>query len=172
MLACVRQASTPATACECHIVSISTSRQVRESGIMTPNNPEGIQRLFDLLSSSFGGGTDLPVPWNLPSRHWKIMILEMEIGAVRILVSRGRQQPWTLRIYCWSPMVKFLTHLFPRRSWNPVHRLIAFKGVEIYGLFIGKVESTPLDTVCTQTHHFLSHYEGLLLPKKRQQHVT
>ena len=114
---------------------------------------------------------------HVPSRPWNItMILDTERGAVVVLVSRGRprqqqQQPWNLRIYCGSPMVKFPIHRCPRRSWKQsIHRLIDFKGVELHKLVIGsKLDSTPLSTVCTQTHHFVFHYESMLLPQKRQQ---
>jgi len=59
----------------------------------------------------------------------------------------------------------------PKEVMKSMHRLIAFKGVELHGLVIGTVDSTPLSTVCTQTHHFLSHYDRILL-QQRPQNVT
>ena len=67
VLACVTEANRQHR--DCQIVSFSSSRQVIESGIITPT-PGGIHRMLEFLSYGFGGGTDVTGKSTLHPFFW------------------------------------------------------------------------------------------------------
>jgi uncharacterized protein with von Willebrand factor type A (vWA) domain len=146
VLSCVIEANKQKR--NCQIVSFSTSKQVIESGVITPDTA-GIKRLLEFLSYSFGGGTDVT-----GALKFAISTLENEneednnnnnMDAADILLITDGEIP--------DPPV-------PNHIMESIDELIKLKGVEVHGLLIGKSESIPLSKLCTHTHDFLSQYDN------------
>uniref|UniRef100_A0A7S4AFR6 VWFA domain-containing protein n=1 Tax=Pseudo-nitzschia australis TaxID=44445 RepID=A0A7S4AFR6_9STRA len=150
VLACVIEARKQGR--ECQVVSFSTERKVMETGVIT-GDPDGIRRLLEFLSHSFGGGTDVTGALKFAINALESNDKEMKIGgnhgehfcmeAADILLVTDGEIP--------DPPV-------PHEVMASIDRLKLLKGIELHGLLIGKSESKPLSRVCTHTHDFLSKY--------------
>ena len=157
VLSCVIEANKQKR--NCQIVSFSTSKQVIESGVITPDTA-GIKRLLEFLSYSFGGGTD--VTGALKFAISTLLLEEVENedsnnnnnmdAADILLITDGEIS---------DPPV-------PNHIMESIDKLIKLKGVEVHGLLIGKSESIPLSKLCTHTHNFLSQYDNYgMIPTTR-----
>jgi uncharacterized protein with von Willebrand factor type A (vWA) domain/MoxR-like ATPase len=141
VLACVTQAHQQGR--ECQVVAFSTERQVIESGVITAD-PNGIRRLLEFLSYSFGGGTDVTgaLKFAISSLDENGLKDDLLSAADILLVTDGEIPDPPVA----DDVMSSLDDLKLKR------------GVEVHGLLIGKSESTPLSRLCTHTHDFLSKY--------------
>jgi hypothetical protein len=156
VLACVSEAHRQGR--NCQVVSFSTERQVMETGVITADS-DGIRRLLEFLSHSFGGGTDVTgalkfaiaaldtnskddstIGGKIPTNK---SVEDFSMEAADILLVTDGEIP--------DPPV-------PREVMSSIERLKFSKGVKIHGLLVGKSESKPLSRLCTHTHDFLSRY--------------
>mmetsp|Transcript_23552 Transcript_23552/g.49358 ORF Transcript_23552/g.49358 Transcript_23552/m.49358 type:complete len:1294 (+) Transcript_23552:86-3967(+) len=127
---------------ECRVVSFSSSNNAVESGVISCN-AEGVRKLLDFLSYSFGGGTDVTgaLKYVLDSSSSENDVSSSDI----ILVTDGElpNPPVSNAIMAKLDTLKRQT------------------GVEVHGLLVGRKESAALDSLCDQVHDFLVHYESL-----------
>jgi len=147
VLACVSEAHRQGR--DCQVVSFSTARKVIESGVITAD-ADGIRRLLEFLSCSFGGGTDVTGALKF---------------AINALNNDGNENPVDSgNISMEAADILLVTDgeiqdpPVPEEVMLSIERLKYLKGVEIHGLLIGKAESKPLSRLCTHTHDFLSRY--------------
>jgi len=125
---------------ECRVVAFSSASNTVESGNISCD-ANGIRRLLDFLSYSFGGGTDVT-----GALKHAMEVLENDLAASDLLLVSDGELP--------NP---------------PVSKLILAKleglkqqtGTEIHGLLVGKRESESMNLLCTEVHDFLSDYDGL-----------
>jgi hypothetical protein len=129
-----------------------------ETGVITADS-DGIRRLLEFLSHSFGGGTDVTgalkfaiaaldtnskddstIGGKIPTNK---SVEDFSMEAADILLVTDGEIP--------DPPV-------PREVMSSIERLKFSKGVKIHGLLVGKSESKPLSRLCTHTHDFLSRY--------------
>lgn len=125
---------------DCCIVSFSSSSNSVECERITCDT-DGIRRLLEFLSFSFGGGTDVT-----GALKHAIDVLEHDmISSDIILVSDGELP---------NPPVSnaILTKLEQLKKHN---------GWEVHGLLVGKSESESLDLLCNEVHNFLGSYDGI-----------
>ena len=141
VLACVSAAHTQKR--DCHVIAFSTERNVIEASSITANE-DGIHRLLEFLSNSFGGGTDVTGALKFAM---DALDSDMMSAADILLVTDGEIPDPPVS----NSMMEALDSL--------KHR----KGVEIHGLLVGKKESKPLSRLCTEVHDFLSGYENNFL---------
>lgn len=142
VLACVAQAHSQGR--DCQVIAFSNSAGVMESGILTPSAKDGIPRLLDFLSNSFGGGTDVT-----GALKYAMQSLQTDISleAADLLLVTDGEIP--------DPPV-------PAETMKDLEMLRVNKGTQIHGLLIGKSESVPLTRICTETHDFLSQHDDYL----------
>ncbi len=121
---------------ECRVVSFSSINNAIDSGAITCD-AEGVKRMLDFLSYSFGGGTDVT-----GALRFAIETLDMTSSDL-LLVTDGELP---------NPPVSntILAQLETLRRQT---------GMEIHGLLVGKRESPALDSLCTEVHDFLADYE-------------
>jgi hypothetical protein len=156
VLACVSEAHRQGR--DCQVVSFSTERKVMETGVITADS-DGIRRLLEFLSHSFGGGTDV-------TGALKFAIAALDTNNKEKL-STGRST-LTNKVSADFSMeaadILLVTDgeipdpPVPREVMSSIERLKNLKGVKIHGLLVGKSESKPLSGLCTHTHDFLSRY--------------
>lgn len=152
VLACVSEAHKQLR--DCQVVSFSTERKVMETGVITADS-DGIRRLLEFLSHSFGGGTDVTGALKLAiaaldtnenekeNSLTKNLSKDFSMEAADILLVTDGEIP--------DPPV-------PLEVMASIERLKELKGVKLHGLLVGKSESKPLSRLCTHTHDFLSRY--------------
>jgi uncharacterized protein with von Willebrand factor type A (vWA) domain len=122
---------------DCRIVSFSSSSNSVVCAKITCAT-DGIRRLLEFLSYSFGGGTDVT-----GALKYAIDILENEMTSSDILlVTDGEIPPVSHAI---------LTKLEQLKRQN---------GLEVHGLLVGRQESESLALLCNEVHNFLGKYEG------------
>ena len=121
---------------ECRVVSFSSINNAIDSGVITCD-AEGVKRMLDFLSYSFGGGTDVT-----GALRFAIETLDMTSSDL-LLVTDGELP---------NPPVSntMLVQLETLRRQT---------GMEIHGLLVGKRDSPALDSMCTEVHDFLADYE-------------
>jgi len=125
---------------ECRVVAFSSESNTVESGHISCDG-NGIRRLLDFLSHSFGGGTDVT-----GALKHAMEALENDLASSDILLVSDGELP--------NP---------------PVSKLILAKleglkqqtGTEVHGLLIGKRESESMDILCTEVHDFLCDHDGI-----------
>ena len=156
VLACVSEAHKQGR--DCQVVAFSTERKVMETGVITADS-DGIRRLLEFLSHSFGGGTDVTgalkfaisaldgnkeeKPTTDGSTLTKKNSEDFAMEAADILLVTDGEIP--------DPPV-------PLEVMTSIERLKTLKGVKVHGLLVGKSESKPLSRLCTHIHDFLSRY--------------
>jgi len=126
---------------ECRVVSFSSANNAIDSGTITCD-AEGVTRMLDFLSYSFGGGTDVT-----GALRYAMETLDMTSSDL-LLVTDGELP---------NPPVSttILSQLETLRHQT---------GMEIHGLLVGKRESPALDSLCTEVHPFLADYESQVTP--------
>ena len=129
---------------ECRIVSFSSANNAIDSGVITCD-AEGVKRMLDFLSYSFGGGTDV-------TGALKYAMETIDMTSSDLLLVTDGELP--------NPPVSttILSQLETLRHQT---------GMEIHGLLIGKRESPALDSLCTEVHQFLAEYERQVTPLVR-----
>lgn len=113
-----------------------------ETGEITANT-DGVKRLLDFLSFSFGGGTDVT---GALKHAMKALGTDNMAAADVLLVSDGEIP---------DPPVS-------HEMMQDLELLKQRTGMQIHGLLVGKKESPALDKLCTKTHDFLVGYEQTL----------
>lgn len=126
---------------ECRIVSFSSALNAIDSGSITCD-AEGVKRMLDFLSYSFGGGTDV-------TGALKYAMETLDMTSSDLLLVTDGELP--------NPPVSttILSQLETLRNQT---------GMEVHGLLVGKRESPALDSLCTEVHDFLADYESQVLP--------
>jgi len=125
---------------ECRVVAFSSASNTIESGNISCD-ANGIRKLLDFLSYSFGGGTDVT-----GALKHAMEVLENDLASSDILLVSDGELP--------NPPVSKLI----------LAKLDALKqqtGTEVHGLLVGKRESESMNLLCTEVHDFLSDYDGL-----------
>ena len=156
VLACVSEAHRQGR--DCKVISFSTERQVMETGIITADS-DGIRRLLEFLSHSFGGGTDVTGALKFAIAALDGESQEKSTGPGRILANKSFPD-----LSMEAADILLVTDgeipdpPVPREVMSSIERLRDFKDVKIHGLLVGKKESKPLSDICTHTHDFLSRY--------------
>jgi hypothetical protein len=108
----------------------------------------GIQRLLEFLSHSFGGGTDVTgalkhvINMTKNSEGHQVMAAAADL----LLVTDGEIP---------DPPVS-------EQVMEELGRLKRRTGLQVHGLLVGKSQSKALTRICTQTHDVLTKYETLL----------
>lgn len=125
---------------DCRIVSFSSNSNSVECERITCDT-DGIRRLLEFLSYSFGGGTDVT-----GALKHAIDVLENEMTSSDIILVTDGELP--------NPPVSnaVLTRLEQMKRQN---------GLEIHGLLVGKRESESLSLLCNEVHNFLGSYDGI-----------
>jgi MoxR-like ATPase len=143
VLACVSAAHKQGR--DCHVVAFSNENGVMQVDKLT-RDKEGIQRLLEFLSHSFGGGTDvtgaLKHVMNMTNINDNVAVAAADL----LLVTDGEIP---------DPPVS-------EQVMEDLDRLRRRTGLQAHGLLVGKSESKPLTRLCTQTHDFLLKYDMLL----------
>ncbi|KAL7553708.1 hypothetical protein ACHAWF_017043 [Thalassiosira exigua] len=124
---------------DCRVVSFSSVRNAVEAVNITCS-ADGLRRLLDFLSYSFGGGTDVT-----GALKFAMEVLENDLASSDVLLVTDGEIP--------NPPV----------SKSILARLEGLKqetGMEIHGLLVGKKESESLDLLCTEVHDFLGQFEA------------
>ena len=125
----------------CQVVSFSNERGVMDAGEITAD-PEGIQRLLEFLSNSFGGGTDVTGALN-----YAMTVLGSEaMSAADLLLVTDGEIP--------DPPLK-------EEMMQDLDRLKRRTGMQVHGLLVGNSESKPVSKLCTHTYDFLMSYDTL-----------
>lgn len=126
---------------ECRVVSFSSANNAIDSGAITCD-AEGVKRMLDFLSYSFGGGTDV-------TGALKYAMETLDMTSSDLLLVTDGELP--------NPPVSttILSQLETLRHQT---------GMEIHGLLVGKRESPALDSLCTEVHQFLVDYESQVSP--------
>lgn len=125
---------------DCRIVSFSSTSNSVECERITCDT-DGIRRLLEFLSYSFGGGTDVT-----GALKHAIDVLENDMTSSDIILVTDGELP--------NPPVSnaILTKLEQMKRQN---------GLEIHGLLVGKRESESLNLLCNEVHNFLGSYDGI-----------
>ena len=147
VLACVSEAHKQRR--ECQVVAFSNKRGVMDCGRITAD-VQGVRRLLDFLSFSFGGGTDVTGALQHVMRTQESEALS---GSDILLVTDGEIPDPPI-----SDVILKDLDLLKRRT-----------GLEIHGLLVGKAESKPLSKLCTQIYDFLGHFD---MPLEKFSDVT
>jgi MoxR-like ATPase len=144
VLACVSAAHEQHR--KCQVVAFSNERGVMDAGELTAD-PEGIERLLEFLSNSFGGGTDVT-----GALKYAMTTLGSDAmsAADLLLVTDGEIPDPPLR----EEMMQDLDCL-KRRT-----------GMQIHGLLVGNSESKPISRLCTHTYDFLIRHDMLASSKQ------
>jgi hypothetical protein len=137
VLACVSAAHKQRR--ECQVVAFSNERGVMDCGQIVAD-ANGVERLLEFLSNSFGGGTDVTGALKYAMAN---IGTDAMSAADLLLVTDGEIPDPPVS----GDVLEDLDHL-KRRT-----------GMEIHGLLVGKGESKPLSKLCTQTHDFLIGYD-------------
>ena len=125
---------------ECRVVAFSSASNTIESGNISCD-ANGIRRLLDFLSYSFGGGTDVT-----GALKHAMEVLENDLASSDILlVSDGELS---------SPPVSKL-------MLAKLEGLKQQTGTEVHGLLVGKRESESMNLLCTEVHDFLGDYDDI-----------
>eukprot|EP00804_Cyclotella_cryptica_P024298 CCRYP_012573-RB/>CCRYP_012573-RB protein AED:0.05 eAED:0.05 QI:140/1/1/1/0.85/0.75/8/284/1255 len=123
---------------ECRVVSFSSANNAMESGTIRCD-ADGVKRLLEFLTFSFGGGTDVTGALN-----FAIDTLEHDMASSDIILVTDGELP--------NPPVS-------KEMMVKLERLREQTGVEIHGLLVGRKESAALSSLCTSVHDFLVDYE-------------
>lgn len=126
---------------DCTVVAFSSASNTLECDLLAADKA-GIVRLLDFLSFSFSGGSD--VTGALKHAMAALGTDTMKASDV-LLVSDGELQ---------NPPVSEVV-------MEELHHLKEETGMEIHGLLVGKSESEPLESLCTNVHNFLGRYDAL-----------
>ena len=156
VLACVSEAHRQGR--DCQVVSFSTERKVIETGVITADS-DGIRRLLEFLSHSFGGGTDVTGALKFAISALDTSNKEKSINGKSTLTNKvsGDFSMEAADILLVTDG-EIPDPPVPREVMSSIERLKDLKGVKIHGLLVGKSESKPLSGLCTHTHDFLSRY--------------
>eukprot|EP00977_Amphora_coffeiformis_P017874 scaffold5999_cov149-Amphora_coffeaeformis.AAC.11 len=127
---------------DCQVVAFSSANGVMETGLLTAD-AEGVRRLLDFLSHSFGGGTDVT---GALKHAMNTLGCSDEMAAADLLLVTDGEIP--------DPPV-------PSDMMFDLDRLKSRTGMQIHGLLVGKRESAPLSKLCTKTYDFLLGYDSL-----------
>ena len=125
---------------DCRIVAFSSLSNTVESGNITCD-ADGIRKLLDFLSYSFGGGTDVT-----GALKHAMQVLESDMASSDLLLVSDGELP--------NPPVSKLV-------LAQLESLKQQTGMEIHGLLVGKRESESLNLLCNEVHDFLGNYDGL-----------
>eukprot|EP00581_Thalassiosira_minuscula_P001891 CAMPEP_0183747310 /NCGR_PEP_ID=MMETSP0737-20130205/67200_1 /TAXON_ID=385413 /ORGANISM="Thalassiosira miniscula, Strain CCMP1093" /LENGTH=286 /DNA_ID=CAMNT_0025983019 /DNA_START=1 /DNA_END=858 /DNA_ORIENTATION=+ len=153
---------------ECCIVSFSSASNTVEVGNITCD-ADGIRRLLDFLSYSFGGGTDatgaLRVAMDAMGNEMLLDFLSYSFGggtdatgALRVAMDAMENEMLS------SDLLLVTDGELPRVSNVILAKLEVLKqqkGMEVHGLLIGRRESDSLDLICNEVHDFLGKYDGI-----------
>ena len=156
VLACVAEAHKQGR--ECQVVAFSTERKVMETGVITPDS-DGIRRLLEFLSHSFGGGTDV-------TGALKFAISSLDATQKENIMPGGstltNKLPADFAMEAADILLVTDGEIpdppVPLEVMASINRLKALKGVKLHGLLVGNSESKPLSRLCTNIHDFLSRY--------------
>ena len=140
VLACVAAAHKQHRTCQ--VVAFSNKEGVMETGEITAD-AEGVSRLLNFLSFSFGGGTDVTGAL----KHAMTALGTDRMSAADVLLVSDGEIP--------DPPVS-------EETMKSLDCLNQRTGMQIHGLLVGKKESPPLEKLCTKTHDFLVKYEQML----------
>lgn len=134
---------------ECRVVSFSSANNAIDSGAITCD-AEGVKRMLDFLTYSFGGGTDV-------TGALKYAMETLDMTSSDLLLVTDGELP--------NPPVSttILSQLETLRHQT---------GMEIHGLLVGKRESPALDLLCTEVHPFLADYESQVSPVRTNKMVS
>ncbi|EED91722.1 predicted protein [Thalassiosira pseudonana CCMP1335] len=140
---------------ECRVVSFSSANNAVESGSIKCDS-DGVRKLLDFLSYSFGGGTDVTGALKyalILAAHLliafhiylpKMETLETDLASSDLLLVSDGEIP--------NPPVSNVV-------FAKLEALRLQTGMEIHGLLVGKRESPALSSLCTEVHDFLVDYE-------------
>ncbi|KAL9188343.1 hypothetical protein ACHAXT_006721 [Thalassiosira profunda] len=123
---------------ECRIVSFSSESNAVEISNATCD-ANGICRLLDFLSYSFGGGTDVT-----GALKYAMEVMENDLASSDLLLVSDGELPSVSSIVLAK-----------------LEGLKQQTGLEVHGLLVGKDESHVLDMLCNEVHTFLSRYDGI-----------
>ena len=152
VLACVSEAHKQGR--DCQVVSFSTERKVMETGVITADS-DGIRRLLEFLSHSFGGGTDVTGALKFAIATLDSNEKEKENTLTKKLSKYFSMEAADILLVTDGEIPDPPVSLEVMAS---IERLKELKGVKLHGLLVGKSESKPLSRLCTHTHDFLSRY--------------
>lgn len=127
---------------DCQVVAFSSANGIIETGLLR-GDADGVRRLLDFLSHSFGGGTDVT---GALKHAMNTLGSSDEMAAADLLLVTDGEIP--------DPPV-------PSDMMNDLDRLKRRTGMQIHGLLVGKRESVPLSKLCTKTYDFLLGYDSL-----------
>jgi MoxR-like ATPase len=151
-LACVAAAHQQGR--ECLVVAFSTASNIIESGVITAKDTQGITRLLEFLSHSFGGGTDVTGAL----KHAMTSLDTEALSAADILLVTDGEIP--------DPPLS-------DEMMRHIDDLKRTTGMQLHGLLVGQRESKPLSKLCTETHTFLmNQHEDMLLATRGIQSTT
>jgi len=128
-----------------------------ETGVITADS-DGIRRLLEFLSHSFGGGTDVTGALKFAITALESDDKEKRIGGGSISSNLGKDFAMEAADILLVTDGEIPDPPVPHEVMESIDRLKLLKGVEIHGLLVGKSESKPLSRVCSHTHDFLSRY--------------
>ena len=157
VLACVAAAHKQKR--DIQVIAFSSAQNTMETGPISADQ-EGVQRLLEFLSSSFGGGTDVTGALkhamglisnelqdkNEPRKDSLAGGIDHMAAADILLVTDGEIP---------DPPVS-------DEVMESLRRLKQRSGVQVHGLLIGKRESVPLSKLCTHIHDFLLRYDSFI----------
>jgi len=168
------------------LVAFSSASNVIETGPLSANT-QGIRRLLDFLSSSFGGGTDitgaLKHAMETVARHSFSSVEEdardghknndAELNSRNSEESSNRQRQKTPTDMAAADILLVTDGEIPDPPvsdavMDALDRLKYHADVQVHGLLVGKRESAPLSNVCTHVYDFLIDYERILPTTVRQ----
>lgn len=124
---------------DCRIVSFSSSSNSVVCEKITCDR-DGVQRLLEFLSFSFGGGTDVT-----GALKHAIETIENDMTSSDIILVTDGELP--------NPPVS-------DAIFTKLEQLKRNNGLEIHGLLVGRQESDSLTLLCNEVHNFLGKYDG------------
>jgi MoxR-like ATPase len=156
------------------VVAFSSARNVMETGPMTATT-EGVRRLLEFLSCSFGGGTDVTGAL----KH----VMSVMSSPSSSSVAGGDDQENSDNVDKQKFRRRLSTDLnsmaaadillitdgeipdppVPDTVMEALDRLKDRAGVQVHGLLVGKRSSPPLSKLCTHIHDFLIGYEKAMM---------
>lgn len=125
---------------DCRIVSFSSSSNSVVCEKITCDT-DGVQRLLEFLSFSFGGGTDVT-----GALKHAIETIENDMTSSDIILVTDGELP--------NPPVS-------DAIFTKLEQLKRNNGLEIHGLLVGRQESDSLSLLCNEVHNFLGNYDGV-----------
>ena len=127
---------------DCTVVAFSSESNTLECDLLAADKG-GLAKLLNFLQHSFSGGTDVTGALRFAM---DVLGIDAMKSADVLLVSDGELQ---------NPPVS-------DEVMEELNRLKRESSMEIHGLLIGKTESEPLNTLCSnKVHDFLAKYDAL-----------